>query len=552
VGDGEIAEPLLVRRNDEPGGVGRAAAAERVFVGGGIFVPEFPLFEVVNRDFPALIAIVDSFLEATFLFILADVQEEFENSDVILAEHLFEVVDLCVTLGPLRLRDEIVDSNDEDVFILGAVENPDVADRRDCFVNSPKKIVRGLFGGGLLERSDVATLRIDAGHYVADGAVFPRRIEALQDDEEGALFLGIEAILQFIELLEGFFEGGLGLVAFFPTEGVVGVPLREVEVLLPRGDHQFLGEIHGHRRVSLPRELQADYEPREYRVRGATDTLLGAADSESAACRRCNTFLTWDSWFRSMIGFPSGAFLMATVLPETPTTTHSSPSRGSAPKRQYPGALVVVEGIDGSGKSTQLYLLKRWLEIGGYRIHFTEWNSSPLVKSATRRGKQRRLLTPTTFSLLHAADFADRCERQILPLLHGGYLVLADRYIYTAFARDAARGCSPHWLRNLYSFAPIPDITFYFRAPLDVAVNRIVAGRPKLKYYEAGMDLGISLDRAESFRIFQERILTNYDAMVDTDNFVLMDGTVQVNKLQKLMRQVVGEKVALDQFAPKK
>ena len=110
---------------------------------------------------------------------------------------------------------------------------------------------------------------------------------------------------------------------------------------------------------------------------------------------------------------------------------------------------------------------------------------------------------------------------------HGGYLVLADRYIYTAFARDAARGCSPHWLRNLYSFAPVPDITFYFRAPLDVAVNRIVAGRPKLKYYEAGMDLGLSLDRAESFRIFQERILNNYDQMVDTDHFVLMDGTVR-------------------------
>jgi dTMP kinase len=243
---------------------------------------------------------------------------------------------------------------------------------------------------------------------------------------------------------------------------------------------------------------------------------------------------------------------MATITTEMARAEAEATAPAPATKREYPGALVVVEGIDGSGKSTQLYLLKRWLEIGGYRIHFTEWNSSPLVKSATRRGKQRRLLTPTTFSLLHAADFADRCERQIMPLLHGGYLVLADRYIYTAFARDAARGCSPHWLRNLYSFAPTPDITFYFRAPLDVAVNRIVAGRPKLKYYEAGMDLGISLDRAESFRIFQERILNNYDAMVDSDNFVLMDGTVRVNKLQKLMRQIVGERISLQQFAPKK
>jgi len=222
------------------------------------------------------------------------------------------------------------------------------------------------------------------------------------------------------------------------------------------------------------------------------------------------------------------------------------------PQRDYPGALIVVEGIDGSGKSTQLYLLRRWLEVGGYRTHFTEWNSSPLVKSATRRGKRRRLLTPTTFSLLHAADFADRCERQILPLLHGGYLVLADRYIYTAFARDVARGCSPRWLRNLYRFAPIPNITFYFRAPLDVAVNRILASRPKLKYYEAGVDLGLSLDRAESFRIFQGKILDEYDKMVHTDNFVLMDGTMPVNQLQRQMRTMVAERVELGQFGPKK
>src|ERR1700675_1334251 len=109
---------------------------------------------------------------------------------------------------------------------------------------------------------------------------------------------------------------------------------------------------------------------------------------------------------------------------EIPAVAERPAEKARAPKHDYPGALVVVEGIDGPGKSTQLYLLKRWLEINGYRTHFTEWNSSPLVKSATRRGKQRRLLTPVTFSLLHAADFADRCERQILPLLHSGYLVL--------------------------------------------------------------------------------------------------------------------------------
>ena len=212
----------------------------------------------------------------------------------------------------------------------------------------------------------------------------------------------------------------------------------------------------------------------------------------------------------------------------------------------------MVEGIDGSGKSTQLYLLKRWLEIGGYRIHFTEWNSSPLVKSATKRGKQRRLLTPATFSLIHAADFADRCERQILPLLHGGYLVLADRYIYTAFARDVARGCSAAWLRNLYRFAPIPNLTFYFRAPLDVAVDRIIAGRPRLKYYESGMDLNLSLDRAESFRMFQARIQEQYDSMVESDGFVVMDGTLPVNKLQRQMRDILQKRVNLAPFSPKR
>jgi dTMP kinase len=137
-----------------------------------------------------------------------------------------------------------------------------------------------------------------------------------------------------------------------------------------------------------------------------------------------------------------------------------------------------------------------------------------------------------------------------MPLLQGDYLVLADRYIYTAFARDAARGCPGRWLRNLYRFAPVPDITFYFRAPLDVAVHRILSGRPKLKYYEAGMDLGLSYDRAESFRLFQARILEEYDKMVESDNFVVLDGTLPVNKLQKQMREIVASKIDLKRFAP--
>jgi dTMP kinase len=217
-------------------------------------------------------------------------------------------------------------------------------------------------------------------------------------------------------------------------------------------------------------------------------------------------------------------------------------------EHSYPGRLVVVEGIDGSGKSTQLYLLKRFLELGGYKVHFTEWNSSPLVKDATSRGKQEQMLTPMTFSMIHAADFADRCERQILPLLKAGYLVLADRYIYTAFSRDGARGVPVPFVRKLYSFAPVPDITFYYRAPLEVSLRRILSGRPRLKYHEAGMDMGLSLDPVESFRLFQGMIQDQYDAMVGSDDFVQMDATKSVDVLQAETRDIVRDRIDLSRF----
>ena len=131
---------------------------------------------------------------------------------------------------------------------------------------------------------------------------------------------------------------------------------------------------------------------------------------------------------------------------------------------------------------------------------FSQWNSSPLVRASTRRGKKKDLFTPTTFSLLHATDFADRVERHILPPLRAGSVVCADRYAFTAFARDTARGVSRRWVRNLYRFAVRPSLAFYFRVPLDVALGRILGGRDALKYYEAGMDLRLSRDVEESFR----------------------------------------------------
>jgi dTMP kinase len=206
---------------------------------------------------------------------------------------------------------------------------------------------------------------------------------------------------------------------------------------------------------------------------------------------------------------------------------------------RFPGKLIIVEGIDGSGKSTQLSLLSRWLRSSGYAVAFSEWNSSPLVHDTTRRGKKKEMFTPTTFSLLHATDFADRTERYILPLMRAGAIVCADRYAYTAFARDVARGVDRKWVRNLYSFAIRPNLAFYFKTPLEVAISRILGGRDALKYYEAGMDLGISSDLVESFRIFQGRILDEYEAMAEEMGFQIIDATQSIEDQQKQMRKIV-------------
>src|SRR5262244_3321931 len=182
-------------------------------------------------------------------------------------------------------------------------------------------------------------------------------------------------------------------------------------------------------------------------------------------------------------------------------------------KHRLPGRLFVVEGIDGSGKSTQLMLLKKWLESEGYVVYFSEWNSSPLVQDVTKRGKKKKMLTAMTFSLIHATDFADHTEHHIIPPLKAGAVVLADRYIYTAFARDVVRGVSPRWVRDLYRFAVKPTIAFYFRVPLEISLRRILGARAGLKYYEAGMDLDLSEDIEDSFRLFQSRIRDQYERM---------------------------------------
>lgn len=210
----------------------------------------------------------------------------------------------------------------------------------------------------------------------------------------------------------------------------------------------------------------------------------------------------------------------------------------------YPGKLIIVEGIDGSGKSTQLLLLHKWLESKGHKVFFTEWNSSDLVKETTKRGKKTKSLTPTTFSLLHATDFASRHYHQILPPLKAGMIVLADRYMYTAFARDVVRGVSPDWVRKLYAFAIKPDMAFYYKVPIEVAISRLLGGtRGQFKYYEAGMDMNLSQDLTESFRIFQSRILTQYDKIVDEFGLLTMDATKDIEQQQEEMRRLVEEQL---------
>lgn len=206
---------------------------------------------------------------------------------------------------------------------------------------------------------------------------------------------------------------------------------------------------------------------------------------------------------------------------------------------RVPGKLIVVEGIDGSGKSTQIRLLEKWLVRLGLRVFFTEWNSSEAVKEITSGGKKKELLTPTTFSLLHATDFADRYERKIYPLLRANYIVLCDRYIYTAYVRDIVRGCSPKWVKKVYSFALRPDLAFYFRVPVETAMNRIRTGRSKLKFYEAGMDLNLSSDPYESYRIFQGRIVEQYESMVRREHFTVIDASGNIEQQQKIVREAV-------------
>ncbi len=205
------------------------------------------------------------------------------------------------------------------------------------------------------------------------------------------------------------------------------------------------------------------------------------------------------------------------------------------------GKLIAIEGTDGVGRSTQIDLLEEWLQVQGYAVTVSGWTRSNLMRRSIEMAKNGNMLNRMTFSLLYATDFADRTEHHIIPPLKAGALVLADRYIYTAFARDVARGVDPTWVRGLYQFAVKPTTGFYFRISLDEAMKRILGGREAIKYYEAGMDLRISEDIEESFRIFQGRIIEEYEKMVQEYGLVVIDASQSIEEQQVQMRGIVLE-----------
>ena len=226
------------------------------------------------------------------------------------------------------------------------------------------------------------------------------------------------------------------------------------------------------------------------------------------------------------------------MLPKQPLEFYSE-ALADVSRDELQGKLIVIEGPDSVGRSTQVSRLRTWLEHQGHAVLDTGLARGALAGKGIQQAKEGNTLGPVTMTLFYATDFADRLERYILPLLKAGAVVCADRYAYTAFARDAVRGVDPAWVRNLYRFAIKPNLAFYFKVPLEVALGRILGGRNALKYYEAGMDMGLSRNIEESFRIFQGRILVQYEAMIEEMGFHVIDATKSIEKQQREMRRIV-------------
>ncbi len=201
-------------------------------------------------------------------------------------------------------------------------------------------------------------------------------------------------------------------------------------------------------------------------------------------------------------------------------------------KHGYPGLLIVLEGTDGVGKSTQVNMLKKYTEEKSYGCMSSEWKTSRLISNVINEAKDKNLLNTTTFSLLYAADYADRLENNIIPALRAGFIVILDRYIYTAFVRDSVRGHDIDWVKKLYDFAPEPDLVFYLDVSVDVLLKRII-GSTGLDFYESGRDIGLSTDIYNSFEIYQKKCLEEYKKLEKEYNFIKLNGELPKEEIHK-------------------
>src|SRR5580765_1423529 len=208
------------------------------------------------------------------------------------------------------------------------------------------------------------------------------------------------------------------------------------------------------------------------------------------------------------------------------------------PIEHYPGKIIAIEGTDGVGRSTQIQLLREWLEVQGYGVVETGWTRSALMQPTIELAKSSNTLNKLTFVLLYATDFADRLEKEIIPALKAGFVVLADRYIFSALARAGVRGVDKAWLRSLYGFAIAPHMVFYLKVDVDTLIGRVLEARG-MDFWESGMDLKTGDDIYDSFRAYQNKLLREYGSMADEFHFRVVDARRSIDHIQDELRKQV-------------
>jgi len=214
------------------------------------------------------------------------------------------------------------------------------------------------------------------------------------------------------------------------------------------------------------------------------------------------------------------------------------------------GKLITIEGTDGTGRSTQMDLLRNWLEVQGYAVVETGWTRSNLMHKSIELAKSGNMMDRMTFTLLYATDFADRLENQIIPALKSGHIVLADRYIYTAFARDVVRESGPQWIRDLFGFALVPDLVLYLKIDMEALIPRVIESGG-MNYWEAGMDLHMGQDLFDSFVNYQSKLIGEYDKLAKEFNFETIDARKSVEEIQEKIREKVKDVLGKPKSAPK-